>query len=436
MKRVLVIATLFLLTMLLAVHPVLGLERLNATDFKDPDITLSIDGVDEKPYFKDNRFLLDKVLEGGDSVKINYPVKPIDEDSAKNAVDRTYTVKTDLRNGIIEASLYYRKGGGQGFESTPGKNYLDVKVSDWDEGLSEINCTIQGEAPQPSARLQEIRAIYFDVQVAEDDCLPPLVLMVVDYNKFQSDINSMKKEYNNLTSILDEYSGKTDTGELDTCLDRAHQNLSVGESYYTEGDYQRADEKLNNVEEWLSKAVDAVEEVEAEYAYQQADRKLDSIGSTLDKIELYLEEVEMRDKLNTSTLLDYKSEFKGMQQTATTLKEELASAEGYINNQNYGNAKAKAENVLNGSESVEQEANSLLEDLKSVIHIEEDTIASAQPTATPTATTEENEEATAFTMPSIDFKWVAIAIGLAVILGGAGIGTRKYIRRRRWDELK
>lgn len=425
-KRVLTIALLLLLA--LAIHPVMGLEELNSSDFKEPDVTLSINGVKEKPYSKDDRFLLDKVLEKGDSIKVNYPVQPINKESAKKAVDRTYTVKTDLKNGLIKASLYYRKGGGQTFETTPGKDYMDVEVSDWEDGLREINCTIQGATPESSKRLQEIKAIYFDIQEAEDKCLPPVVLLVVDYNEFQSDMDTMNKRYNNITSTLDKYSGKTDTGDLSDYLNRANQNLSVGKSFYNDGEYKKADSKLDNTKEWLDKADREADKVQAEYIHQKGEKRLDEITSTLDKIELYLEEVEKKDVLNTSTLLDYKSEFKGMQEKVTSLTEDLASAESYIDNGNYANAKSKAQNVLNSTEKTENSANSLLEELKSIISVEE----TSQTTATP----EQTKESPAFTMPGIDFKWVAIVIGLGAVLFGAGIGVRKYIRRRKWDELK
>lgn len=427
-KRALAIALLLLLA--LAIHPVMGLEELNTSDFKEPDVTVSINGVKEKPYSKDGRLLLDKVLEKGDSIKVNYPVQPINEESAKKAVDRTYTVKTDLKNGLIEASLYYRKGGGQTFESTPGKDYMDIKVSDWEDGLREINCTIQGTTPAPSKRLQEVKAIYFDIQEAEDKCLPPVVLLVVDYSEFQSDIHAMNKRYNNLTSTLDKYSGKTDTGDLSDYLDRAHQNLSVAKSFYNDGEYKKADSKLDNTKEWLDTADREADKVQAEYAHQKAKEGLDEIASTLDEIELYLEEVKKKDVLNTSTLLDYKSEFKRMKEKVSSLSEELASAESYIDNGNYANAKSKAQNVLNSTEKINSSANSLLEELKSIISVGEG--QTPQTTATPGQT----KEAPAFTMPSINFKWVAIVIGVGAVLFGAGIGVRKYIRRRKWDELK
>lgn len=434
MKRVLVITILLLLT----IHPVLG-EELNSSDFKDSDISLTINGISEKPYFKDDRFLLDKVLKKGNSIKINYLIEPTN-DAKSEADDRTYTIRTELNSAIIDAFLYYQGGGGQGFGTSPGKNHLDVDVSDWtgcsgnECGLDKINCTIEGKVPEPSDRLEEIKIIYFDVQEAEDNCVPSLVVLVVEHNEFEKDVNSMEKEYNNLSSILDEYSGKTDTGDLNKYLEQAQHNITVGESFYKDEEYKRADEKLNYANDWLDKADKAADKVEAEYAYQEADKKLDSIGSTMDKIELYLEEVESREVLNTSTMLDYKGEFKGMQEKMSGLTEDLASAESYIDNENYANGKARAKNVLNSTKSIEENANSLLEDLKSVINIEETVQSSAQSTAT--ATTTVTEEAAAFTMPSIDFKWIAIAIGLAVILGGAGMGLRKYIRRRRWDELK
>ncbi len=438
MKRVLVIAILLLFT----ISPVLGLETLNKSDFTEPDVNILINDIEYKPTLIDGEFILEqKVCQEGDTIEVNY------EAGAKNQTaseliggesGRGITIKTALDNAVIDSMIRYNSGAGVGKSSTPGKDYLTVKISqfdsDADSGLNEIEVKVQGDISSTKSRLEEKKVLFFDIQESKDNTLQPVVILVVNFGKFKDDIKSIKAKRDNLSSIMDDYSGKIEISTLSKCLDKANQNITLGESYYNDGEYKKADEKLDNAQNWLNKADKAADKVEAEYYYQQADEKLDSIGSTLDKIELYLEEIDSREVVNTSTMLDYKSEFKGMQQTATTLNENLASAESYIDNENYAKGKTKAQSVLNSSESIEQEANSLLEEVKGVITIEEDLTASAQSTAT--ATTTVTEEAAAFAMPNIDFKWVAIAIGLAVILGGAGVGLRKYIRRRRWDELK
>jgi hypothetical protein len=39
-------------------------------------------------------------------------------------------------------------------------------------------------------------------------------------------------------------------------------------------------------------------------------------------------------------------------------------------------------------------------------------------------------------MPSIDFKLTGIVIAILIILIGGGMGLNRYMKRRKWDELK
>lgn len=420
---------LFLLSLsviFIAIHPAFALEKLNTSDFKEPDVTLKVNGEDLKPTLSNGKFVIDKVCEKGDTVEITYVIEPIDEDKAKEVDGRTYTARTELEGAVIKATVYYKNGGGVGYESSPGKKYLDIKVGEWEDGLDKINVEIRDDVPAPSARLKEINALRFDVQEAEENCLPPVVLLVIDYDRFKSDISSMKERYNNLSAVLDQYIGKTDTSGLSNYLNYASQNISLAESYYNDGEYIKADERLNYASEWLDKADTEAKKVKAEYACSQADERLREIGKSLDKIELYLDQIESKELVNTSALLGYKSEFKGLQDESSSLAEELAVAKAYINDGKYGEAEMKANNIINEAEKLANSANALFEELKKVVSPEE------------TATPEPTQTAEEFKMPGIpiDIKLVGVIVGGIIAIALAIMGIQRYMKRRKWDELK
>ncbi|HDM60415.1 MAG TPA: hypothetical protein ENF96_02030 [Archaeoglobus veneficus] len=422
----LILFLLGLSVIFIAIHPAFALEKLNTSDFKEPDVTLKVNGEDLKPTLSNGKFVIDKVCEKGDTVEITYVIEPIDEDKAKEVDGRTYTARTELEGAVIKATVYYKNGGGVGYESSPGKKYLDIKVGEWEDGLDKINVEIRDDVPAPSARLKEINALRFDVQEAEENCLPPVVLLVIDYDRFKSDISSMKERYNNLSAVLDQYIGKTDTSGLSNYLNYASQNISLAESYYNDGEYIKADERLNYASEWLDKADTEAKKVKAEYACSQADERLREIGKSLDKIELYLDQIESEELVNTSALLGYKSEFKGLQDESSSLAEELAVAKAYINDGKYGEAEMKANNIINEAEKLANSANALFEELKKVVSPEE------------TATPEPTQTAEEFKMPGIpiDIKLVGVIVGGIIAAALAIMGIQRYMKRRKWDELK
>jgi hypothetical protein len=324
-----------LIVLLIAIQPALALEKLNTSDFKEPEVTITINNVEYKPTLSNGEFIIDRTCEKGESIKVTYEIEPKDDDKARDVDGRTYTARTEMEWAIIKATVYYRNGGGVGYGSYPGDNYLDIKVGDWKDGLDKIIVTAQGTIPSPSSRIQKVNVLKFDVQEAEKNCLPPVVILVVDYYKFKNDIEAMKKKYSNISSVLNQYIGKTDTSKLNDYLNYASQNMSLAEVHYKDGEYTKADERLNYATEWLKKAETEANKIKAEYAYDQAEKKIKEIGSTLDKIDLYLNEVEKKNLVNTSTLLNYKAKFIELQEKINSLAEELAIAKTYISNGKY-----------------------------------------------------------------------------------------------------
>ena len=425
-------AVVALIALFIVIHPALALEKLNASDFKEPDVTVMINDVEYKPTLSDGKFMIDKVCEKGDSVKVKYIIEPIDDEAAKKIggeSGRSITIRTELDNAVIDATVRYASGGAVVSSSTPGQNFHTVSVAKYDPyaetSLDKIEVKVQGTLPSSSSRLERVKAVWFDIQEAYDDCLPPVVLLVVDYIKFQNDLNSLKETYNEISAILDAYIGKVDTSKLSNYLNYASQNISLAESYYNDGEYIKADERLNYASEWLDKADTEAKKVKAEYACSQADERLREIGKSLDKIELYLDQIESKELVNTSTLLGYKSEFKGLQDESSSLAEELAVAKAYINDGKYGEAEMKANNIINEAEKLANSANALFEELKKVVSPEE--------TATPEPTQTES-----FKMPGIpiDIKLVGVIVGGIIAIALAIMGIQRYMKRRKWDELK
>jgi hypothetical protein len=382
--------------------------------------------VEYKPILNGN-FFVEKVCEKEDSVRVNYLIEPKDDDAAREVggeSGRSITIRTGLKNAIIDAVIRYASGASVGSSSTPGKDFLNIKVSKYDPiaetSLNKIEVKVQGDVPSIPSRIEEVRVVWFDIQEAEENSLPAVVILVIDHPKFKSDKSLLKKQYDNLSAVLDEYAGKVDTLELSNYLSLAFKNITLAETYYGGGEYRKANEMLGYAENWLEKVDSEAKKVKAKYAHNQAKKKLDDVAALLDGIDLLMEEVESEKLVNTSVLLSYKTEYRGLQRNSEALTEDLAAANAYIKEGRYEEAESKALEVLNSALELENSANFLCEGLRSLI--------SAETSATP--------KDTQGISISIDYKLVGVIAGVtaAIVLGA--IGASRYRKRRKWDELK
>ncbi len=424
MKYVFIIFILLLVLM----YPVSS-QELNYSDFKEPDVVVKINDVEYKPSLKDREFVLDKVCEENDRIDITYTIKP--KGGKETLVDgRKYTIRTELKNSIIKAYVYYKEGGGLTFSSTPGQDFLDVDVGDWEYGLDKINVTVKGYVPSPESRLEEIKLVWFDVQDAEENCLPLIKVLIINHELFYKCIDNLKKSYEELASILDEYIGKVDVSVFSSYLNCLKNNVSLAEEYYKAGEYVKADERLEFASEWLEKSSTEAKRVEAQYAYDVADKKLRTILNVLGKIDVYITEIEKKEFVNTSTLLAYKVEFKELQSRYETISDELVKAKAYMDEKKYTEAKEKSEECLNKALELESSANTLLDELKSLIVVEETPTSTPSPVPTETGRVE----------LGIDWGFIGmisgIVAGCAIAAVIAIVSVSRYLRRRRFDELK
>ena len=311
----------------------------------------------------------------------------------------------------------------------PGGAELTVNVPDADslDGVAYIEISLQGYTPSINSRVKEIKIIWIDVQDAEDDCLPPVKSLVVNSAKFGDDINSAKSKYNELSKVLDQYIGKVDTSKLDEYLVKANENLTMAENYYKDKDYVRADEKLKSAEDWLKKAEVEVRKIKAECAYSQADKSLKDLVSLIGKIKVYINEIEEKKIVNDTTLLNYKTELESIESQITLLREDIGKIKAYLDDGKYDKAESKATEVMNKINELNGSANSLLNELKTLVSVPEEKPAN------------NSFQFKLPELPEIDWKLIGIIAG--IVIGGAIAVVvvikivSRYMKKRKWDEL-
>lgn len=408
MKRIILLA----LALLLFIFPVLGAETVTKENYAEPIIK-----VNNKTFIPNETIL---VFDQKEYVWISYVIEPKTDDDAKKIDNREYDIRTDLE----DASLKYRVVFGSGASISRSGFTIDVPDADDLDGVKMIELNLTGYTPSIDHRLKEISALKIWVQDG-GYVLPEVKVYVIDLNKFSSDLSNAKSKLSEMNTFIANYTGKVDVSTLKSYVDNAKDNLTLAEEHFNNKDYAKADEKLRNAEFWLEKAEKEKVGVEARYLYSEADESLKELGTILNKIEVYLEEVEEKNLVNTSTLIDYKTDYSGLKNKFDDITSDLAIAKGYIDTGSYEGAKSKLESILSECENVKVEAEKLLNELSSYV---KGTPATEQP------------QIPEIKLPEIDWRLVGFYAGIA---GGAVVGLtlvvialRRYIRRRRWDELK
>jgi len=109
----------------------------------------------------------------GDSITLLYTIEPASDEAAKKIDGRTYTFGTAIDDPIINAVVYYKNGGGVGYESgvDSGKNRLEVKVGEWEDGLEKIVVEVTGVVPSIPG-VGGYTVLWADVEGAEPGALP------------------------------------------------------------------------------------------------------------------------------------------------------------------------------------------------------------------------------------------------------------------------
>jgi len=401
---------LIVLSLLLFIIPVLGAETVTRDNYAEPIIKVNNESYilnETVLIFNENKF-----------VWIDYLIEPKTDEDAKKIDDRNYDISTELNNAKLEYRIVFKNG------ASISKSDFTIDVPDADEldGVDRIEINLTGYTPSIDERLKEIFALRIRIQDG-GYILPDVKMYIIDLNMFSNDIDKAKDKLNELNDFLVNYTGKADVSTLKDYLDCAKENITLAEDNFENEDYIYAEEKLKNAEFWLEKAEEEKIGVEARYLYSEADRNIKDLGNILSKIEAYLEEIEEKNLMNTSTLIDYKTNYSGLKNRFDSLASDLAIAKGYLNIGSYEDAKSKLEKVLRDISDVRNDAERLLNELSSYLEV------------TPTT-----RQSSWIKLPEMDWEvlrfYAGIAGGVLVALALITIGVRRYLRRRKWDELK
>ncbi len=401
---------LIVLSLLLFIIPVLGAETVTRDNYAEPIIK-----VNNESYIPNETVL---IFNEDKFVWIDYLIEPKTDEDAKKIDDRNYDISTELNEAKLEYRIVFKNG------ASISKSDFTIDVPDAGDldGVDRIEINLTGYTPSIDERLKEIFALRIRIQDG-GYILPDVKMYIIDLNMFSNDIDKAKDKLNELNDFLVNYTGKADVSTLKDYLDCAKENITLAEDNFENEDYIYAEEKLKNAEFWLEKAEEEKIGVEARYLYSEADRNIKDLGNILSKIEAYLEEIEEKNLMNTSTLIDYKTNYSGLENRFDSLTSDLAIAKGYLDIGSYEDAKSKLEKVLRDISDVKDDAERLLNELSSYLEV------------TPTT-----RQSSWIQLPEMDWEvlgfYAGIAGGVLVALALITIGVRRYLRRRKWDELK
>jgi len=430
MKKAVAAIAFALLLLVVFTIPALAYD-VTKDDFKQPpSVTVTIDGQTIHPNLQNGVLFVNHVCYGGEKVSIVYVIEPSSTSEGTTIAGRSYTITTQLSDNTIDAYAFRYSSENTLMSAYPivsGSDSVTLNlpgVDQWEYGYGEINITVSGKIPSPNERLVRLKALSVEVQGAPPDCLPPVVIPVVNKAKFQSDINSVKSKYDQLKSELNKYLGQVDTSALSSDLKKAGDNLTAAETLFSNGDYIKADEKLNATEFWLDKAENDLKKVKAEYMCKEIQDKANEINNMINEISAYVDEIDSGAvKMPISEKIQIKAQFKEIQNDYSTLISDISAIKAAINNGMYDDAIARANNTLSYAEKVYNDANSLLTTLQSKI---------SAPASTPTSTPS-SENA----LPSIKFSPTTLAIIGGVIIAVIIIAVLLYMRGGgRFDELR
>jgi|Deesub1362B_J571_1020462.scaffolds.fasta_scaffold00051_15 tetratricopeptide (TPR) repeat protein len=430
MKKTRVLAPIILfVTLILSTGVVYAAEHLNTSDFGEPNVQ----GVG-KSYYKP-----------GERLEFLYYVVPAEDDLKVKLDNRYYYVHSSLDSVTLRATVFlatgasiqhqYLNGRCQNPEDTcevlDGTVKMSFKIGDTGSsgGVDEIEVEVKGTVPSVEKRLETVKALYIEVSDADEDVLPAVEIKVLNLDQFTKDIEDIKIRYNNLHDRSNELEDEgAVTVKADDYLEKANQNITLADNYYKEGDYVKADEKLNNAEKMLDSAEVELKKAEAEFVYEQAGDELDKLSVLLVEFELTIREARDAGLAVSS----YEFQLINLKSKYTNLVEKNDKTQDYLENNKFDDAIKRSKDVTEEVQKLTVEANTYIAELREKI----DEVKSPTPTPTPTQTASTPQPS--FFDEQRD-KLVIVGAIIAILIGGGGAAVylySKYKHQKTFDELK
>lgn len=397
------ITIMFLLSLIFLVVPVTALETLTKDNFSTPEISIN----PEKDYYLP-----------GDEVMVSYIITPktqndmilIGGDPNNN---RLYSFKTDLGNARWTININYYLGATSN-DYTGDRADVEVKYLYLDEnrkGVRSIKVNLTSTVPSVSSRIEFIDVVNVSIEEAEKGALPPLIIKVVNTQKFGEDIRKIRSNADSLKSSFESEGVSYNKSEFD----QVHSLLDSAQSLVNSGEYLEADEKLKQAEDLLSQIYSQSDRLRAETLRDELQKKLDNAYLNLSVVEIVLEKIEANQ--NYTKYVQSYVELKGRYKL---LKSKFNSADNLISDKKYVEAYNKLKDIKDDVYQLLFDINSLKSNVE------------AEKVTTPTG---------GFSLPALTglklpFSPLYFAVVIAAVVVAVAVVLKLRRGRRKWDELR
>ena len=404
MRVLLVFLTVAIL--ILTCLPVSG-KYLTLNDF-------SIDVKNVKDYYTPN-----------EEVSLKITVTPKNDDIAKEMSNRKYTFYNYLntpRKTTVQIS--FRNGPIYSQSTTDKILIINREYTNWDQGIDSISLNVSGYVPSISSGVEKFTV--FEIEIENADTIKVNVT-VVNPPKLESEISNLKNELSQVEKEINDLSKKTDVSDLKSKLSDVKRDLNDIEVLYNNKHYEDVSKKIDDVKNKIETLKLDTKKSYAKYYVNSAEDLINKIDVNLTKAESLIDLLKSSGK----NVLDYTLKLADLKAEKSSLEDDVKDLRDLYDNGKYDDVISEGTDILKRENSLLEKISTLTEDLRKLIEVTPTTQTTIHTTTT---------NATSVKLPKVNWRIVGfyggIVAGAIVVVALAVIGLKRYMRRRRWDELK
>jgi hypothetical protein len=408
MRKLFIFLLLVLVSFFLV--PVASAKYLTKNDF-----SISVEGL--KDYYLPN-----------EKVTLKVKIEPKNDDIAKDMSNRKYTFQNNLNEPKMEVTIKFKDGPSYTRSSTEKTIVIGKDYTNWDEGIESIVVNLTGYVPSIDGGLSKKTVFELDIDNAERILIN---ITIVNPSKLQSEIADLKSRLAEIESKINELSKKTDVTELKDKLNDVKSDLNDVEVLFNNKHYEDVSVKIGNVTRDINELELDVTKTEAKYYVDRAKDLLDQIEVNYTKAESLIDILQSSGK----NVVEYKLKLADLKVEKDRIGNSVRDLKDSFDSGDYEKVIDEGDSILKSEETILSEIAILIEDLQAQITT---TVTTTTTTVTTVTTVNHHDNNTASF--KVDWGKVGLYAGMVgvivVVVAVSIIGLRRYIRRRRWDELK
>ncbi len=276
----------------------------------------------------------------GDKITVTYVIAPknIDSEVNRKKLDgRQYLISTELDQAEWNVKVIYYKDIIATLGPPIKSKEANIYVKEWDDGLQEIEINLTGVIPQISGWYEEVTLLSFQISDADEDSLEPVTVKVVDSSKFEAELSDIENEYNELYYQLE--NATFDVSDILDLLKDVKKDLEYADKYYSEGEFEEAEDSLDSAKENLDNAKDEFFKASLNHRFEELNKEKKDISAELTLLKYEIDELEKKG-LNVAFL---KANVSEIEDNLETLEETLSKVSVQLESENYASAEKNIE---------------------------------------------------------------------------------------------